>query len=73
MTVDIGTIDESLVRMLSYLQSTSMSMLVAFVSAVIFVPFFTLPGLFIATVGMYTGSKYLKAQLSIRREMRWVG
>ena len=71
MTVDIATIDETLVRMLGYLSTTSLSMLVALISAVIFVPLFTLPGLFIATIGMYTGSKYLKAQLSVRREMRW--
>lgn len=47
-----------------------MVMIVDLISAVVFVPIFTLPGLFIAAIGMYVGSKYLKAQLSVRREMR---
>ncbi|KAJ3519232.1 hypothetical protein NMY22_g13302 [Coprinellus aureogranulatus] len=69
MTLDIGSVDDTLTRMFGYLQTSSLSMTVALISAVLFVPVFALPGLFIAAFGVYMGSKYLRAQLSIRREM----
>lgn len=70
MTLDISSVDEGLTRMLEYLQTTTISMTVCLISAVLFVPLFTLPGLFIAAMGAYTGSRYAKAQRSVRREMR---
>ena len=70
MTLDIGSVDEGLMQNFQALQATSLLMIVSLISAVLFVPLFTLPGFFIAAIGMYIGSKYLKAQLSVRREMR---
>jgi len=57
-------------RSFEILQATTLLMIVSLGSAVLFVPLFTIPGLFIAAIGIYIGSKYLKAQLSVRREMR---
>lgn len=73
MTLDIGSIDEALMRSFELLQSTTILMIVALASAVLFVPLFTLPGVLIAAIGVYIGNRYLKAQLSVRREMRCVG
>jgi hypothetical protein len=70
MTLDIGSVDEGLMQNFQILQATSLLMIVSLVSAVLFVPLFTLPGFPIAAIGMYIGSKYLKGQLSVRREMR---
>ncbi|KAJ3544544.1 hypothetical protein NMY22_g2754 [Coprinellus aureogranulatus] len=69
LTVDIDCVDGPLMNELEGLLITFLIMIVDLASAVIFVPLFTLPGLFIAALGMYIGSKYLKAQLSVRREM----
>jgi hypothetical protein len=70
MTLDINSVDGQLMRWYEGVQSTFLVMIIDLISAVVFVPIFTLPGLFIAAIGMYVGSKYLKAQLSVRREMR---
>lgn len=72
MTQDIRSIDGVLMWYLEGLASQSIQMIIDLVSAVLFVPVFSIPGLLIASVGMYMGSKYLKAQLSVKRETRRV-
>lgn len=47
-----------------------LSMLVRLTGPVIFTPIFLLPGLVIAILGVYLGNLYLKAQMSVKREMR---
>lgn len=39
---------------------------------IILTPLFLCPGLAVAALGFYLGNIYLRAQLSVRREMRWV-
>jgi hypothetical protein len=38
----------------------------------LFAPIFLVPGLVITVTGIYLGNMYLKAQLSVKREMRYV-
>ena len=47
----------------------TMSMSVKFVAVVIFSPLFLVPGVAIAALGGYCGEMYIKAQLSVKREM----
>jgi hypothetical protein len=72
MTLDMDTIDVRLMRSFNALETGILLMAVDLASAVMFVPLFTLPGLFIAIVATYIGRIYVKAQMSVRREMRLV-
>jgi len=45
-------------------------MVVKLSGPVMFTPIFLLPGILIAGLGMYLGNIYLKAQMSVKREMR---
>ena len=44
--------------------------LVKLAGPVIFTPIFLLPGVVIGVVGVYLSNIYLKAQMSVKREMR---
>jgi hypothetical protein len=44
-------------------------MVVKLAAIVLFSPIFLFPGIFIALVGTWFGSIYLKAQLSVKREV----
>jgi len=46
-------------------------MIVKLGGPVFFSPIFLIPGVFIAVLGMYLGNIYLKAQMSVKREMRY--
>jgi predicted membrane protein len=72
MTQDMRSIDGVMMWYLEGLASQGIQMIIDLFSAVLFVPVFTIPGVAIALVGMYVGSKYLKAQLSVKRETRLV-
>lgn len=69
MTNDIDSVDGGLMQWTEGVQNLALIMVVDLISAVLFVPLFTLPGLFIAILGTWVGSLYLKAQLSVKREM----
>ena len=56
----------------SYVVELFVYMLVKLTGPVILTPIFLLPGLLIAVLGMYLGTLYLKAQMSVKREMRCV-
>jgi len=71
MTNDINSVDGLLVQMFENVITLALMLVIDLISAVTFVPLFTLPGLFIAGIGFYIGSMYLKAQLSVKREMRY--
>lgn len=45
-------------------------MVVKLSGPVIFTPIFLLPGIVIAVLGVYLGNIYLRAQMSVKREMR---
>ena len=46
-------------------------MIVKLGGPVFFSPIFLIPGVLIAVLGMYLGNIYLKAQMSVKREMRY--
>lgn len=50
----------------------SAGMLAALGSIVLFTPVFVLPGIMAAFIGTLLGNVYLKAQLSMSREIRFV-
>jgi ABC-type multidrug transport system fused ATPase/permease subunit len=45
------------------------SIVIKFVAVMIITPLFILPGIFITVVGAFLGRVYIKAQLSVKREM----
>ena len=70
MTQDIQSIDGALMLNAENFVNLMLLVIVDLVSAVLFVPLFLLPGLFVAGLGMYIGARYMRAQLSVKREMR---
>ena len=69
-TQDINAIDGSFVGFLSPFISLSLSLASLFVSSVVMAGWAALiPGLMLIVLGSYLGNIYLKAQLSIKREM----
>lgn len=50
----------------------SAGMLTKLAVIVLFTPVFLFPGIGVAILGILLGKAYLKAQLSIKREMRYV-
>ncbi|TRM65976.1 hypothetical protein BD626DRAFT_427540 [Schizophyllum amplum] len=68
-TQDIRSVDGPIAQNLFMLLELTLSMLVKFVSVVVFSPFFLVPGVIIAALGGYCGEIYIKAQLSVKREM----
>ena len=60
-----GSVSESLSKLIS--QTISMSMKLA--AVVLFTPIFIIPGVFMAILGGYCGQIYIKAQLSVKREL----
>ncbi|KJA23280.1 hypothetical protein HYPSUDRAFT_201568 [Hypholoma sublateritium FD-334 SS-4] len=68
-TQDISAVDNPIPRQVSALTETGMSVITKFGVITIFTPVFFTPGLAVAGLCMYLGSIYLKAQLSVKREM----
>ena len=52
-----------------YLSEMTMSMLVKFAAVVILTPIFLIPGVLVAVLGGICGQIYIRAQLSVKREM----
>ena len=48
------------------------TLLTKLVVIVIFTPIFIFPSIFITILGFFLGNLYLRAQLSVKREMRYV-
>ncbi|KAG2023135.1 ATP-binding cassette transporter [Coprinopsis cinerea AmutBmut pab1-1] len=68
-TQDIRTVDGPLADQLWYLSEMTYSMLIKFGAVLLFTPVFLLPGIIVATLGGWCGQIYIKAQLSVKREM----
>ncbi|PPQ64837.1 hypothetical protein CVT24_008202 [Panaeolus cyanescens] len=68
-TQDIGTVDEELQLNFQHASSLAVVMLVKIIAPVLFTPLFLVPSLLVALIGMYVGNLYLKAQMSVKREM----
>jgi hypothetical protein len=47
----------------------SMALAIKFAAVMLFVPVFVLPGILVLVVGGLCGQLYIKAQLSVKREM----
>lgn len=72
-TQDTSTIDDELALMSSPLISVTIDLICLFFAAVIMVGWYALiPGLVVAILGGFLGRVYLKCQICIRREMRYV-
>ncbi|KIP05211.1 hypothetical protein PHLGIDRAFT_534835 [Phlebiopsis gigantea 11061_1 CR5-6] len=68
-TQDIQAVDGSIPNQLYGLISTTISLMVSLTAVVLYTPAFLPPALVIAVVGGLLGHLYIKAQLSIKREM----
>ncbi|KAF5327417.1 hypothetical protein D9619_004696 [Psilocybe cf. subviscida] len=68
-TQDMVAVDTSVAGAFLSVIDLGTSMLIKLVGPVIFTPLFLLPGIAIATIGIYIGNIYLKAQISVKREM----
>ena len=71
-TQDIKAIDSSVPSYLLSVTSLAMSCLVNLGAIVLFTPIFIIPGFGVGVGGALLGNWYLRAQLSIKREMRLV-
>ncbi|KAI0329604.1 multidrug resistance-associated ABC transporter [Cubamyces sp. BRFM 1775] len=68
-TQDIQCVDGPLANTLGWVIELTVSMLMKFLAVVSFSPIFTIPGAIVAAVGGWCGQIYMKAQLSVKREM----
>ena len=62
-------VDGPILYCLWHLCDLTMSMLVKFGAVVILTPIFLIPGVLVAVLGGICGQIYIKAQLSVKREM----
>ena len=67
---DIRAVDGPIPDVFGTLVKTSMMLLTKIVGIIVFTPLFVFPGLGVAAFGFYLGNLYLKAQMSVKREMR---
>ncbi|KAI9059804.1 multidrug resistance-associated ABC transporter [Trametes sanguinea] len=68
-TQDIQCVDGPLATKLGWVIELTVSMLMKFLAVVSFSPVFTVPGAIVAALGGWCGQIYMKAQLSVKREM----
>ncbi|KDR83115.1 hypothetical protein GALMADRAFT_238938 [Galerina marginata CBS 339.88] len=68
-TQDIRTVDGSIPQSLMWVIDQSSGMLTKFGVIVLLTPIFAVPGIAVAAIGIFAGNLYLRAQLSIKREM----
>lgn len=62
-------VDGQLANTLSWVLELTVAMLMKFFAVVSFSPVFAIPGLIVSMVGGWCGQIYMKAQLSVKREM----
>jgi len=68
-TQDIRAVDDPISYGLGSMVEITISMLIKFGAVVLLTPTFVIPGVFVATLGFLGGQIYMKAQLSVKREM----
>ncbi|PSR71469.1 hypothetical protein PHLCEN_2v12736, partial [Hermanssonia centrifuga] len=68
-TQDIQAVDGDIASNLGYLSNITLSMITALGAVIIYTPSFVFPALLLAALGGYLGQIYMKAQLSVKREM----
>jgi hypothetical protein len=69
-TQDIRAVDGPIALGFGDLVETTMTLLTKIAAIIFFTPLFVFPGLGVAAFGFYLGNLYLKAQMSVKREMR---
>ncbi|KAK0465231.1 uncharacterized protein EV420DRAFT_1637381 [Desarmillaria tabescens] len=68
-TQDIRALDGPITMWFMYVVEISVTMVVKFVAVVIVTPLFLFPSVIVALAGAWCGQMYIKAQLSVKREM----
>ncbi|KAK0473305.1 hypothetical protein IW261DRAFT_1342846 [Armillaria novae-zelandiae] len=68
-TQDIRALDGPVTMWFMYVVEISVTMLIKFVAVVIVTPLFLFPSVIVALAGAWCGQVYIKAQLSVKREM----
>ncbi|KAG7450174.1 P-loop containing nucleoside triphosphate hydrolase protein [Guyanagaster necrorhizus] len=68
-TQDIRALDGPITMWFMYVVEISVTMLVKFVAVVVVTPLFLFPSVIVALAGAWCGQMYIKAQLSVKREM----
>ncbi|KAH7922933.1 hypothetical protein BV22DRAFT_1197033 [Leucogyrophana mollusca] len=68
-TQDIRAIDGPLAQGVGFVVELTLTMIIKLGAVVVMTPAFLLPGLVVGVVGGFIGRMYMKAQLSVKREM----
>lgn len=71
-TQDIRAVDGPIPQTAIWVFDCCAGMITKLGAIVIFTPAFIIPGMIAASAGLFAGNLYLKAQLSVKREMRYV-
>ncbi|THU87009.1 P-loop containing nucleoside triphosphate hydrolase protein [Dendrothele bispora CBS 962.96] len=69
ITQDINTIDDGLPRTTRRMFEMTTSLVIKLGAIVLFTPVFLIPGVLSLAIGYWLGSLYLRAQMSVRREV----
>ena len=67
--LNVRPVDGTIAEYLGWLVDMTISMLIKFASVIVISPSVLLPGLIISVLGAWCGQLYIKAQLSVKREM----
>ena len=70
-TQDIRAVDSVIPQAISALTDIGIAMVTKIVVIVIFTPIFLFPAITFSMAGFWLGNLYLRAQLSVKREMRY--
>lgn len=65
----VPAVDGPIAEYMSWLVDMTISMLIKFASVIIISPTFLVPGIVVSVLGAWCGQMYIKAQLSVKREM----
>jgi ABC-type multidrug transport system fused ATPase/permease subunit len=65
----LSSVDGPISEYLGWLFDMTISMIIKFITIVYIAPFFSIPGVLISLLGAWCGQVYIKAQLSVKREM----
>ncbi|KAI0344119.1 multidrug resistance-associated ABC transporter [Trametopsis cervina] len=68
-TQDIQAVDGPVSEYLGWLIDMTMGMIIKFIAVIVISPIFMIPGVLISLLGAWCGQVYIKAQLSVKREM----
>ncbi|KAI0832850.1 multidrug resistance-associated ABC transporter [Trametes gibbosa] len=68
-TQDIQCVDGPLANNLTWVIEITVAMLMKFIAVITFSPIFSIPGAIVSAIGGLCGQIYMKAQLSVKREM----